>query len=215
MSGGVALRCPTCGTTQSHRGECEACSEGEVRYFCSNHNPGLWLDAPVCTACGAELGAAPSRPAEATVAGAAPTVSRRRTRPDLPPPLPRGGGTPSPGMRPSTGVKRSPPKAADPEDTAVRPSLEDVLVDMLEEGERTRPPVEEAPWRERMAAAPRTSFPFVGCLVRLLLFVLLIIALAIFGLFLLMGGAFQGFIGELGLSAGLMAAAPTAHCVGV
>ena len=34
----VVLRCPTCGTTQGDAGECEACSEGEVRYFCTNHD---------------------------------------------------------------------------------------------------------------------------------------------------------------------------------
>ena len=52
----VVLRCPTCGTTQGHPGECEACSEGHVRYFCTNHEQGMWLDGPVCTHCGSKFG---------------------------------------------------------------------------------------------------------------------------------------------------------------
>jgi hypothetical protein len=52
----VVLRCPACGTTQEHGGECEACSEGEVRYFCTNHDQRLWLDGPVCSRCGAKFG---------------------------------------------------------------------------------------------------------------------------------------------------------------
>jgi hypothetical protein len=53
---GVVLRCANCGTVQASPGECEACHEGEVRYFCTNHDPGLWLETPVCSACGAKFG---------------------------------------------------------------------------------------------------------------------------------------------------------------
>jgi hypothetical protein len=53
---GVVLRCPNCGTVQGASGECDACHEGEVRYFCTNHAPGLWIEAPVCGACGARFG---------------------------------------------------------------------------------------------------------------------------------------------------------------
>ena len=56
----VVLRCPTCGTTQNHSGECDACSETDVRYFCTNHSPGVWLTDSRCTACGAKFGDAPT-----------------------------------------------------------------------------------------------------------------------------------------------------------
>ena len=42
----VVLRCPNCGTTQATPAECEACHEADVRWFCPNHTPGRWLDAP-------------------------------------------------------------------------------------------------------------------------------------------------------------------------
>jgi hypothetical protein len=53
---GVVLRCPNCGTVQAGTGECDACHEGEVRYFCTNHTPGRWLDARGCDLCGARFG---------------------------------------------------------------------------------------------------------------------------------------------------------------
>lgn len=52
----VVLRCPNCGTTRATLGECEACHEAEVRYFCTRHAPGLWLDSPTCSSCGAVFG---------------------------------------------------------------------------------------------------------------------------------------------------------------
>jgi hypothetical protein len=53
---GVVLRCPNCGTVQPTSGECEACREAQVRYFCTNHAPGIWLDTPACLQCGARFG---------------------------------------------------------------------------------------------------------------------------------------------------------------
>jgi hypothetical protein len=55
---GVVLRCPNCGTVQTGMGECEACHEAKIRYFCTNHTPGLWLDTALCSQCGARLGEA-------------------------------------------------------------------------------------------------------------------------------------------------------------
>ena len=52
----VILRCPRCGTTQVHKGECEACHEGAVRFYCTDHKPGRWLDSQVCGQCGAAFG---------------------------------------------------------------------------------------------------------------------------------------------------------------
>lgn len=63
---GVVLRCPNCGTIQPAEGECEACHEDAVRYFCTNHTPGLWLEGSACPQCGARFGdPMPSRPATA------------------------------------------------------------------------------------------------------------------------------------------------------
>lgn len=69
----VVLRCANCGTTQSSQGECEACHDGQVRYYCTNHTPGRWLDGQVCSQCRAVYGRTgprvasprPSRPAPA------------------------------------------------------------------------------------------------------------------------------------------------------
>jgi ribosomal protein L40E len=57
----VVLRCRTCATTQGNAGECEACFEGEVRYFCTNNDEGVWLDGPVCVRCGAKFGDPPRK----------------------------------------------------------------------------------------------------------------------------------------------------------
>ena len=59
----VILRCDNCGTSQSARGLCETCHEGQVRYFCTNHDPGRWLETKKCTQCGAEYGVAATIPA--------------------------------------------------------------------------------------------------------------------------------------------------------
>lgn len=68
---GVVLRCPNCGTTKSSSGECEACHEAQVRYFCMSHNPGLWLDGPRCGQCGAVFGkrSLPASPSAAPATG--------------------------------------------------------------------------------------------------------------------------------------------------
>lgn len=63
---GVVLRCPNCGTSQPVRGQCEACHEAAVRFFCTNHAPGLWLEGSACPQCGARFGdPVPVRPAPA------------------------------------------------------------------------------------------------------------------------------------------------------
>jgi hypothetical protein len=58
----VVLRCPTCGTTRPTPGDCEACHEAQVRYFCTNHKPGLWVDSPTCPRCGGRFGEARRAP---------------------------------------------------------------------------------------------------------------------------------------------------------
>ena len=58
----VVLRCPNCGTTQATSGECEACHEAQVRYFCTNHEPGIWLTGPTCPQCAARVAPRPPAP---------------------------------------------------------------------------------------------------------------------------------------------------------
>jgi len=72
----VVLRCLNCGTTQIGSGECEACHETHVRYFCTNHVPGVWLKTDMCPQCGI----APSAPARV----ASPPRSAPRERPPTP-----------------------------------------------------------------------------------------------------------------------------------
>ena len=47
----VVLRCRSCGTIQATPGECDACHEAQVGYFCTNHEPGVWLTGPTCPQC--------------------------------------------------------------------------------------------------------------------------------------------------------------------
>ena len=56
---GVVLRCANCGTTQNAQGECQACHEQNVKFYCTRHSPGRWLKTPVCDQCGAEYGKDP------------------------------------------------------------------------------------------------------------------------------------------------------------
>ena len=86
---GIVARCPNCGTTQSAIGECEACHEATTRWFCPNHEPGRWLDAPTCPVCGAQVGE-PATPAP-------------------PPPRPRQNTPSSPPTRRAAPPRRTPP----------------------------------------------------------------------------------------------------------
>ncbi len=72
----VVQRCPNCGTTQAVAGECEACHEARVRYFCTNHDPGVWLDGPTCPQCAARAAPAarPTVPASAPPSRARPAA---------------------------------------------------------------------------------------------------------------------------------------------
>lgn len=182
----VVLRCPNCGTTQAHVGECEACSEGEVQYFCTNHNEGIWLDGPVCPRCGAKFGDAPRRPAP----GPTPTAAPPAGPPDF---RPRGHGrtherSPEPDFGPWPPRRRDPDDRAEPDVLPRTPTLGDLLDEITEGRGRRRAPseIEETPW----AGAPRgdAGFPLAGCLLRILgLGFVLIVAFVVF-LFLLFGG---------------------------
>jgi hypothetical protein len=178
---GVVLRCPVCGTTQNHPGECDACSDDQVRYFCGNHDPGRWLDAPTCRTCGAVFGEAPRRP---------PTSPTR-------PPSPR---------RPATATRRSESRAPIPSrgeddpprgrtrDSEVAPSLADLVARMLAARWRGTggPMTREPPWE----SAPEfrlPTLPIKGCLIRLVVLGLVLVAIAIVAMLLLVGGVLQTF----------------------
>jgi len=174
---GVVLRCSACGTTQSHLGECDACSEGEVRYFCSNHTPGRWLDEPSCGSCGAQFGdpiaEPPPAPAWVPPASARPPARRER-------PLPTPRVSSSPRIEPW-----SAPEAESPEEAPATPSLADVLVEMLEEGERgrsRREPPPPPPWEPTVDVALKPS-RFLGCLFKLVLLIVLMLLLGLGALF--------------------------------
>lgn len=109
----VVLRCAICGT-QGHTGECEACSEGEVQYFCTNHNQGIWLDGPVCSRCEAKFGDPPRRPAPAPTPP--PVLAGRAEAPRLQPPA----RCRTPGRPPHPDFGRRPTRRPDPDDPADR-----------------------------------------------------------------------------------------------
>ena len=183
----VVLRCPTCGTTQGHAGECEACSEGEVRYFCTNHDEGVWLDGPECSRCGAKFGDPAKKPAPAP-------LPRVRTRPagapDFRPPASRR----VPERRPEPDFGRHAPRRPAPEEPVEpevlprTPSLGELLEEITRERARTRTryEAEEVPWAEPRPRGP--GFLLGGCLVRIVGLVFLLILAAIIFLFLLFGG---------------------------
>ncbi|HEU0134820.1 MAG TPA: hypothetical protein VFR28_08350 [Allosphingosinicella sp.] len=179
---GVVLRCPNCGTVQPSGGECEACREAPVRYFCTNHDPGVWLDSSACPRCGARFGdPAPAREAPP------PPERPTRPRPEVIEPTevlgsddrdlgPWGGADPlgSPGR----GGGRTP-----------SPDLASLLAAMLGAAADARsrrggpPGYEEAPPVRRRRGG--------GCLGRLLMLALLLFALFLVAPFLL--GALLNF----------------------
>jgi hypothetical protein len=76
----------------------------------------------------------------------------------------------------------------EPEEGTVPPTLRDLLTHLSRERERTGYTVEDVPRDEPAPEAPRRS-PFVmGCLLRIVLLVVMLIAAAILGLFVLFGG---------------------------
>ena len=177
---GVVLRCPNCGTVQPAGGECEACREAPVRYFCANHVPGVWLDSASCPQCGASFGD------PAPVPAPPPPERPGRPRPEVVEPTeilgrddapfgPWGGESPLGRRAPGGG---RPPS----------PDLASLLTAMLgaaahaRRGRRGSPGFDEAPPVRRRGG---------GCLGRLLMLALLLFALFLLAPFLL--GALLSF----------------------
>jgi hypothetical protein len=201
---GVVLRCPSCGTTRAAPGECEACHEAQVRYYCSNHTPGRWLDAPSCPQCGARFGEparAPVRPAPAAPTRAparpAPAAPGRTPAPApsaAPRPSPASAGRPVAGARPSARPERLPPV----EDEAI--DLRDERVargagwdDLLRAAARVRRTPSETVFG-REAEPPAAGRRPGGCLLRFILIVVFLFLALMGGLSVLGGSLLRLFL---------------------
>ncbi|WP_262268632.1 hypothetical protein [Microvirga yunnanensis] len=189
---GVILRCPNCGTSKATPGECEACHEAQVRYYCTNHKPGRWLDASVCPECGATFGD-PVRPAARPVPPATPPHPRITVSPatppraDPPPPRPRTGATPW-GRRERERPPGPDPRASD-EGAAVRDMRTARMLEILRAASRAGRLSRGAPYAT--PEAPPVGAALGGCLMR---FVILAMVLLV-GFFLmlsLVGGSLLG-----------------------
>lgn len=169
----VTLRCPSCGTTRDAAGECDACHDAAVRYFCDDHVPGVWLKGPTCERCGATFGARhPSLP---------PTVSRAPARPRATPIPPIASATPRAAprlrLRPTAVAARSRPSVASPSPLDARALPWERL---LVAAARARSSTETEPAGPALGRARAV----VGCLVRLgILAVLLVVALLVAAFF--------------------------------
>ena len=166
---GVVLRCPNCGTTQPAEGQCEACHEDAVRFFCNNHTPGLWLDGSACPQCGARFGdPMPSRPAPAPAepARVAPQevgVPPTRRSPEADEPKLWETGSPTP-MHPG----RAGPAGADP--------FRILLDAMMSAAHARSARADDSGYEDPLRMRPRGGG---CCLGRLLVLTLLLIALAV------------------------------------
>ena len=212
----VVLRCPHCGTTRSSPGDCEACHEAEVRYYCTNHKPGVWLDTPACPQCGARFGdPTPPRPTTPGRTPRAPAPSpppppSRRAPPSPPPPMP--GPIAGPWGRAPGGARRGRlpefeddgPESLDPRARGERGyGAAGRRPDAVDPFERLREILHTAsrgrrrPWGGAPVPppVPRLRLPLVGCLFRLLLLLLLMMFLGVGGMFMLLGGGLVEFLG--------------------
>jgi hypothetical protein len=182
---GVIRRCPNCGTSTANPGECEACHESEVRYYCTNHKPGQWLETPTCSQCGAKFGdlegPVPFPPAARLPSKVAPPKPARPADP------PRSRPEPGPGPWSSKEARR--PLDPEPEESRPSPPIPDVRAARMRElleavaraGRRPRRP-------DTTSEGPIVRFAPGGCLVRFLLLVLFLFMLLPL-LLLLIGGS--------------------------
>jgi hypothetical protein len=191
---GVVLRCPNCGTTQAVPGECEACHEAQVRYFCTNHTPGHWLEAPTCPQCGARFGD-PGRPRAAP----APAPARTPAPASAPPAGPWGtastAGRRKAGSGPWGRRKRSPSIEEGLEAPAERAAARDRLMARLPELVRAatrfrRTPVRATP----VPGPPPTGLAVGGCLIRALFFAVFLL-IAFLTMSIIVGGSLLQLFG--------------------
>jgi len=183
----VVLRCSNCGTTQANLGECEACHEAQVAYYCTNHSPGRWLKSPTCSQCGARFGEA--SPAGRTSPPAPRPPPAMPMRQPVPEPLsPRTRRTPSrelsePASTP-TALPLPAPIREDP-GGAEREVMSRRLRDILMRGPAVSRYPEVRPSETSDASPPRNA---VSGLVRRLMMLAFFFLAAMFLLSLFAGG---------------------------
>jgi hypothetical protein len=164
---GVVRRCSNCGTEQAGTGECEACHEAGVRYFCTNHTPGVWLDVPACPECGARFGEYPPTPMGARTTAARPIPTRHRSLPESARPAPDPDDGPGP-------WDTMPPSALDTEIAdGPRRSTLGTLFDAIVYADRAR---RRREGRSIDISDRPVHAPEGGCVRRLLLLALLLAA---------------------------------------
>ena len=172
----VILRCDNCGTSQSARGVCDACHQGQVRYFCTNHDPGRWLETPKCAKCGAEYGVTVPPPPRRPDTG---DLRNRRKAPspsDPPTPATRPGrrrGGPW-GSRPP----RAPEEILVTDEAAARARAVDRLRRLLEAARYGR----RAPDPSDFTYGSPTPMMAGGCLRAVLLIMLFFLLVSFLGL---------------------------------
>lgn len=177
----VTLRCPNCGTTRTTLGECDACHEAQARYFCTNHTPGVWLDAPACPKCGARFGDPPRRSAPPAAIPSRPR-SPARAAASSPPPShermdPAWDGRGEFGRADEEHLEPSPPPM---------PLWQKLLRDAARAREMAR---RTAPSHETRSVVRGAG----GCLMRLMLLMVLLFVALVAVLFLFGGALLQGF----------------------
>ena len=215
---GVVIRCPNCGTTQDSLGECETCHHDVVRYYCTNHTPGRWLDGPGCAECAAReerearegpRTPPPPRPAPRPTPRRTPATGPIRTPPPAPPPRRPTPtvGPPSPYPRADEWPPRRDPRsdASTPDRGTEPPWLESPVPPLRRRPRRESPSVivptriEEAlPAARRAAGVARTA---IGCAVRI---VMLIVVVLLIAAFLLFGGPLREWVVDMGRQFGLV-----------
>lgn len=186
----VLLRCPNCGTTRSSPGECDACHEAQVRFYCTNHNPGLWLEGRTCTACGATFGVAERVAPTVAPKVARPARERFRTTGSTPPrprPMPRPPMTSPPDREPEPrSEERWVEPGVDVSGPRRMPTLRDILLATAQARARSR----------EAAAAGDGRAPGrgpAGCLARAVLILVFLIFGLVSALTLLGGSLFRMF----------------------
>jgi hypothetical protein len=196
----VVLRCPHSGTVAEGAGECVACHEAGVRWYCANHTPARWLDSHVCAGCGATRRHGPivQDPPSPRTTGA--TGSGEPRLIEVPSRTPR---TPTSG------------RAITPQDGAER-------VDPLEMFRRVAaaasgvpaplPESEPAPEPPPPVARRR---PALGWRARLTLAAATLLVLGIGSVWLVGGSPVSNFVVALGQATGLLSRVPTATKRGI
>jgi hypothetical protein len=193
---GVILRCPNCGTSKTSPGECEACHEAQVRYYCTNHKPGRWLDASACPQCGATFGD-PVRPVARSIPPAAPPRPRTTVTSAAPPRVDPPPSPPRTSARPWSRRERE--RSPDPdlgprdESTSVRDMRTARMLEILRAASRAGRMSREATYTT--PEAPPVGAALGGCLMRFVILAMFLLIIFFLMLSLVGGSLLQMFGG--------------------